>query len=320
LQLVTAAYAAERLPARPLNAHKGTFGRTLIIAGSVNYTGAPALAAQAAARVGAGLVTLALADRIYPIVAAQQLEVTYLILPHIMGVISADAQRVLEEQADHYAAVLIGPGLGQDKEVVRFIHELLAGKTRAKAKRRGRLGFVADAQPNEEETDEAEGRPLPPLVIDADALNALTQAETWWEEIPAGSILTPHPGEMARLLKIELQDVQADRLGIARRAAQDWKQVVVLKGAHTVIAAPDGSAFVLPFANPMLATAGTGDVLAGIIVGLLAQGMSPLDAAAAGAFLHGMAAEVIADEWEQGAGTIASDLIAALPAALSRLR
>jgi NAD(P)H-hydrate epimerase len=323
LRLMTAAQAAERLPARPLDAHKGSFGRALIIAGSVNYMGAPSLAAQAAARAGAGLVTLALPERIVPIVAAHQLEPTYLVLPHVMGVISPDATRILEEKIGSYQAALIGPGLDQEKEVMRFVHEFLAGKERVKPKHRGRIGFVADSAPaeaNEDEDAEPEGRRMPPLVIDADALNALAQEENWWEKIPAGSILTPHPGEMARLLKVERDAVQADRVGVARRAAQDWKQIVVLKGAYTVIAAPEGPAYLLPFANPMLATAGVGDVLAGVIVGLLAQGLAPLDAALAGAFAHGLAGEQVAEEWEQQSGTIASDLIAALPATLDRLR
>jgi len=209
--------------------------------------------------------------------------------------------------------------LGQDKEVARFVREFLAGPERPKQKARGRMGFVAGEPAGANGAGEENGRALPPLVIDADALNALAQEERWWSDVPAGSILTPHPGEMARLLHAERDAVQADRIGTALRAAREWRQIVVLKGAYTVIASPDGEAYVLPFATPLLATAGTGDVLAGILVGLLAQGLKPLDAAIAGGFLHGLTAVEIEENWEQGAGTVASDLVAALPAALKRL-
>ena len=313
LHLVTGDMVAERLPARPRYAHKGTFGRALIVAGSVNYIGAPALAAAAATRVGAGLVTLALAEDIHAAVSAKLMEPTYILLPSEMGVISSEAIRVLDERLDGYEALLIGPGLSQEKEVVRFVQEFLAGKGRDRPRSRGRIGFGA----GEEDSEPAPA--LPPLVIDADALNALARSERWWERVPAGSILTPHPGEMARLLGTEIANVQADRLGVASRAAGEWNQIVVLKGAHTVIAEPAGDVYVLPFANPILASAGTGDVLAGAIVGLLAQGLKPLDAALAGAFLHGLAGEEVERSRRQGAGTVASDLLPVLPVVQRRL-
>jgi hydroxyethylthiazole kinase-like uncharacterized protein yjeF len=316
LHLVTTKMVTERLPQRPLDAHKGTFGRALIIAGSVNYTGAPALAAAAATRVGAGLVTLALARSVFPIVAAKLYEPTYILLPESLGVISDEAVDVLCERIQEFDAMLIGPGLGQADEVVRFVHTFLSGELRL-PRRRTRIGFV--------ETTAPAGTPsstcrLPPTVIDADALNALAKAEEWWKHIPAGCVLTPHPGEMARLLGCTTEEVQADRIGVASRAAQQWGQIVVLKGAHTVIASPDGETYILPFANPVLATAGTGDVLAGAIVGLMAQGLSPLDAALVGGFLHGMAAEEVEFSRQISCGVVASDLLPALPVVIQRLR
>ncbi len=316
LHLVTTKMVTERLPQRPLDAHKGTFGRALIIAGSVNYTGAPALAAAAAARVGAGLVTLALARSVFPIVAGKLYEPTYILLPESMGVISDEAVDVLCERLPEYDAVLIGPGLGQAEEVVRFVHTFLSGELRL-PRRRPRIGFVEASAPADTSSSACR---LPPTVIDADALNALAKAEKWWERIPAGCVLTPHPGEMARLLGCTAQEVQADRIGVASRAAQQWGQIVVLKGAHTVIASPDGETYILPFANPVLATAGTGDVLAGAVVGLMAQGLSPLDAAIVGGFLHGMAAEEVEFSRQITCGVVASDLLPALPIVIQRLR
>lgn len=302
------------LPKRPRSAHKGTFGRALIVAGSVNYVGAAALAGAAATRVGTGLVTMALPPPIQPAVAAQVPEVTYLFLPHDLGVVASDAMGVLREEMGSYDALLLGPGLTQDTETVVFVQAFLGVHRR---ERKARLGFVAGSP--EEETA---GNKLPPLVVDADALNALATPDSgeWWTALPPGTILTPHPGEMARLMGggTTTSDVQANREPIARRMAAEWSAIVVLKGAFTVVAAPDGRVVVLPFANPGLATAGTGDVLAGAIVGLRAQGLGAFEAAVAGAYVHGLAGELARDELYQ-AGMVASDLLPLLPMALSRI-
>ena len=162
---------------------------------------------------------------------------------------------------------------------------------------------------------------MPPLVVDADALNILAGLKRWWEIVPADSVLTPHPGEMARLMgeETDRDAILADRWGVARRMAADWNQVVVLKGAFTVVTAPDGRMAVSPFANPGLASGGTGDVLAGAIVGLLAQGLAPFDAALAGVYLHGLAAEFVRSDLGD-AGMVASDLLLALPEAIRLLK
>lgn len=313
LEMAAAGQVAAWLPARPASGHKGTFGRALLVAGSVNYVGAAALAGAGAKRVGAGLVTMALPMPIQPAVAAHLAEATYLLLPHDMGVISAGAVKVLRESLADYDALLLGPGLTQEKETVAFVHALLGLE---QAGRKGRLGFVAstEAAPSAQPD-------LPPLVVDADGLNALAGAERWWQALPPDTVLTPHPGEMARLMGDEtsVQDVQADRVAVARRMAAAWGAVVVLKGALTVVAAPEGRTMVLPFVNAGLATAGSGDVLAGAIVGLRAQGMAAFEAAVAGAYLHGLAGELArADLGDMG--LVAGDLPPRLPLALRRIR
>ncbi|MBN1135684.1 MAG: NAD(P)H-hydrate dehydratase [Anaerolineae bacterium] len=315
LELATPAMVCAWLPDRPRSAHKGTFGRALIVAGSVNYVGAAALAGAAAVRVGAGLVTMALPPPIQTAVAAQVPEVTYLLLPHDLGVIASGAVPVLQEKMAGYGALLLGPGLTQEKETVAFVHALLGLHGQ---ERRGRIGFVGSS-PGEE----PERSSLPSLVIDADGLNALAAAEAgeWWTALPPDTILTPHPGEMARLMadQITISEIQADREGVAQRMAAQWSVVVVLKGAFTVVAAPDGRTVVLPFANPGLATAGTGDVLSGAIVGLRAQGLGAFEAAVSAAYLHGLAGELArADLGDMG--LVASDLVPRLPLALRRVR
>jgi hydroxyethylthiazole kinase-like uncharacterized protein yjeF len=157
------------------------------------------------------------------------------------------------------------------------------------------------------------------LVVDADGLNLLAKVEDWWQQLPSKSILTPHPGEMARLIGCETREVQADRIDCATESAAQWGHVVVLKGAHTVVAGPDGRVSVLPFANPAMATAGSGDVLAGAIVGLRAQGLGSYQAALVGAYLHGLTGELARNSLGN-AGVVAGDLMALLPLAIHQLR
>jgi len=308
LEVADADMIRAMLPARPSDAHKGTFGKAMIVAGSIYYSGAAALAAQAATRVGAGLVTLCPPRAIYNVVASKLTEVTYLPLPDDLGVLRADAVEVLAEKVEGYQALLVGPGLSTEKETVAFVRRLLSVEPPAK---KARIGFQAST--NAPEPDKLA---LPPLVVDADALNALAELDGWAERLPHPSILTPHPGEMARLMRLEdKSEIGADRQGVARRMAVQWGHVVILKGAFTVIANPDGRAVVLSFANPALATAGSGDVLAGAIVGLLAQGLAPFEAAICGAFLHGQAGELARHDIGD-AGVVAGDLLARLPTAI----
>jgi hydroxyethylthiazole kinase-like uncharacterized protein yjeF len=309
VEVATAQSVSSLLPPRPNDAHKGTFGKAMVVAGSVNFTGAPYLCASAAARAGTGLVTLAPPQPIHAILASKFTEGTYVLLPHNLGVFVPSAIRVLAPHLEGYAAMLVGPGLGHEDETVQFVHQLL-GVTPREQKRH--IGFQPGVGADEERVD------LPHLVIDADGLNALAQAGSWWESLPGNCILTPHPGEMARLTGLEAGEINQDRIAIAQEYAGKWGQVVILKGAYTVVAAPDGRATVMPFANSGLATAGTGDVLAGVTLGMLAQGLAAYDAAVCGAYLHGLAGEIAAERVGR-AGMLAGDLIPAIPEAIRRL-
>lgn len=313
LEMATSDRIRTWMPARPGSSHKGTYGRAMIVAGSVNYVGAAALSASGAARIGAGLVTVALPMPIQPGVVANVPEATYLLLPHDMGVIASGAVPVVRKELEGYDALLLGPGLGREKETELFVHRLLGLQ---REERKGRLGFVAGS-----ESDEPEEAALPALVIDADGLNILSATEHWWQALPPDTVLTPHPGEMARLMGGEatIQEVQRDREGLAQRMAQEWQVVVALKGAYTVVAAPDGRNLVMPFANAGLATAGTGDVLSGAITGLRAQGLDAFEAAAAGAYVHGLAGALARQDLGD-MGMVAADLPPRLPLALRRIR
>ncbi len=276
------------LPARPRDAHKGTFGKALIVSGSTLYTGAPILAAEAAYRAGTGLVTLATPQSIHSIMASKINEATFLPLPDQDGALNAAAFEQARDAIMSYTTTLIGPGLTIGARP--FIEQLLA-----------------------------QGAGQSALVLDADALNILAQIDQWWTRAPSPAILTPHPGEMARLTKLSMKEIETDRERIAIKYAARWGHVVVLKGAFTVIAAPDGRSTLLPFANPALATAGSGDVLAGTIVALRAQGLPAFEAALCGAYLHGAAGEITQREIGS-TGALAGDLLARLPRVLQALR
>lgn len=309
LQVATAEDVAALLPPRPSDAHKGSFGKALIVGGCTHYTGAPALATRSACRAGAGLVTLAVAERIYPIVASTVPEATYLVLPDDMGALAPEAWRVLASRLAGYRALLVGPGLGTEPPTAEFLHLLLG---HADGQRRP-MGFAASRLAPEQRSA------LPPTVLDADALNLLAGRAEWWQTLPEGSVLTPHPGEMARLLGCDIDAVQSRRADVAREAAQTWRCTVVLKGAYTVVANAAGHATLIPFANPSMATAGTGDVLAGAIVGLMAQGLAGYAAAVCGAYLHALAGELWRSHYGVS-GMLASDLLARLPEAASLVR
>ncbi len=288
--LTTDEWARGILPRRPIEANKGTFGKVLVVAGSINYTGAAYLACSGALRVGAGLITLATATSLLPIMAAKLTEVTYLPLPESeAGDISLRAVEIITQQSKDYDVMLVGCGLGQSRSTVDFVRALLF----------------------------KQGLPAP--VIDADALNTLAVTADWWQRLPNDAILTPHPGEMGRLSGLEVAEIQADRLGTASKFAREWQKTVVLKGAYTAVAAPDGRVMVSPMANPGLASAGTGDVLAGTIAGLRAQGCPVFESAVLGVYLHGKAGEMVRDRLGE-AGMIASDLLPWLPMAIKQLK
>jgi len=282
-----------------------------VVGGSPNYIGAPCLAAEGAYRVGAGLVTLGVAERIQPTVAGHVTEATYLLLPHDLGALTEAALRVLAEEIGGYDALLVGPGMGREEHTGEFLRGLLQG---GRPSSRRAVGFAA-----REEAHPPHKIDLPPTVLDADALNLLAEQGSWWEGAPRETVVTPHPGEMARLTGKTIAEVQGDRVGIARAQAAQWGVTVLLKGAHSIVAAPDGRATIIPYANALMASAGTGDVLAGAVVGLMAQGLSAYHAAICGAYLHSLAGEYRRREIG-AAGLLAGDLLPLLPRALRALR
>lgn len=282
--------ADARLPRRALDAHKGDAGSLLIIGGSLNYFGAPVLAAHAALRVGVGLLTLAVPRSIIGPVATQVAESTYLPLPEAeWGTIGRDAAKSIHEVLGRYTAIQIGNGLGREKATGDFLAALLALGTSDRNK--GPVGF----RPNNAVAEEiaAESPITVPILFDADGLNLLGEIERWWEKL-AGLrlILTPHHGELARLRGVEREAISADPWGAAREAAREWGQTVILKGGYTIVATAGGDLWVAPLANPALASAGTGDTLAGLIGGLLAQKLSTDDAAILGLWLGARAGDL----------------------------
>ncbi len=279
------------LPSRPLDAHKSTFGVVMVVAGSVHYSGAVLLAGEAAFRSGAGWVTLAVPQPLHTALAGSFVEATWLPLPHKDGWLSQGGAQVVLENLGRVTAMLIGPGFGMEPVTEDFLKDLI----------------LQGAQN------------LPPLVIDADGLKLLARIPQWADHLPAPAVLTPHPGEMSVLTGLPVQEIQASRVETAEHFASAWGQVVVLKGAFTVIASPDGRTAIVPVATPALARAGTGDVLAGLIVGLRAQGLDAFQAASAGAWIHAQAGLLAADILGSSAAVLAGDVLAAIVDVLEEL-
>jgi len=282
------------LPARPNNSHKGTYGKLMAAVGSMNYPGAAYLSCAAAGRVGSGLLTGAVAQPIWSLVAAQLAEATWLPLPtgtdDAYGVIDQSAAPIVTAALDGYDVLLLGCGLGQNPTTQAFVRQLL-----------GNLPA------------------LPGVLIDADGLNCLAKTEQWPTLLPANVVLTPHAAELGRLANVSVTEAVAQRWTIARQKAHEWQAVLLAKGPYTVIAHPEGWLAVLPIATAALATAGTGDVLAGTIAGLLTQGVDPFRAACVGAWLHGTAGLRCAEAMGT-TGVLASDLLPHLPHIIQHLR
>jgi len=283
VNLVERELVARMFRPRAREAHKGAFGHVLVIAGSSGKTGAAVLAATAALRVGAGLVTLAVPESVHHIVETKTTEVMSVALPETEEhTVSYQAERRLCELIRRMDVVAIGPGLTTHPETVRLVNEMISSLEL-------------------------------PIVADADALNAISLSTLRYAKRPL--IITPHPGEMARLLEISSQEVQHNRLEAVQRTAQVCNTIVVLKGHCTLVADPQGNVYVNPTGNPGMATAGTGDVLTGMIAGLLAQGLTPVDAAVGGVYVHGLAGD-LAVKSKGEMGLIASDVLEMIPQAL----
>lgn len=264
------------LPRRPADGHKGTFGKVLVIAGSYAMPGAAVLCAKSAYRTGCGLVKLAVPKEIVPVLASRITEAVYAPMESRDGHIVCNDAGKLKELLDSSDAVLIGPGLSCNEDtgsLVRNVIELCRK----------------------------------PLVIDADALNAIASDTDILSHLKCEAVITPHPAEMARLLGTDTSRVQSDRLGTAKAFAYEYGITVVLKGAGTVIAGPDGRVTINPTGNSGMATAGSGDVLAGMIVSLMAQDVPPFEASVAGVYIHGLAGDRAAEEKGAG-GMTASDI------------
>lgn len=274
---------------RVLGAHKGTFGHLLMIAGSKGMKGSAAMASLSALRAGCGLVTTALPNSIDSLSQTLMEVMTLPVAETEQGTLSLKAEKELINALTGKAAVAIGPGLSQNPETVRLI-----------------LSLIAQIEI--------------PMVIDADGINAIAGDLSVLTHRKRGlTILTPHAGEMGRLLGVTTETVQKDRMGTASHFAQKWGVIVVLKGAHTLVAAPDGSVAISNTGNPGMATAGTGDVLTGIIGGLLAGGGAPQSAAINGVVLHGLAGDIACNETGE-ISLIASDIINKIPHAIQRIK
>ncbi|MBI2059013.1 MAG: NAD(P)H-hydrate dehydratase [Nitrospirae bacterium] len=281
IEMTTGAEMRKLFKKRPEGSHKGDYGHLLLVGGSRSKVGAIAMAARAAIRSGVGLVTAGVPESAELGFHTLVLEAMSVALPEMGGELCRESAVAALEASRGKDAVALGPGLGWSEETTAFSRE-----------------FVASLQS--------------PLVVDADGLNALSDRPDILERRKASTVLTPHPGEMARLSHSTTQEVQANRIESAVGFARKHSVVVLLKGARTVVATPEGVAHINPTGNPGMATGGTGDVLTGVIGSLLAQGFSALDSARAGAYLHGWAGDVAAESKGQIA-LVAMDLVEFLP-------
>ncbi|MBW2430523.1 MAG: NAD(P)H-hydrate dehydratase [Deltaproteobacteria bacterium] len=286
--LLTAERIRAALPLRSAETHKGRTGHLLVVAGSTGKTGAAAMTAVSAMRAGAGLVTLGIAESLNPIIEAQVMEVMTAPLPECRyGILAATAIDVLTMLADGKSCLAIGPGIGQAEETRSLVRKIIS------------------------QIDT-------PLVIDADGLNNIAGQTQLLKKAKGPVVLTPHPGEMARLIEASSTVVQQNRLACARDFATNFGVHVVLKGAATVIAHPDGSAYINPTGNPGMASGGMGDVLTGVLAGFITQGLTPKAATHAAVYLHGAAADTLA-QTVGPIGYLAGEVMNTIPREIKKL-
>jgi len=284
---ITPKLAANLLPKRADDSHKGTFGKALLIAGSQQFTGAANLAIGAALRSGAGLVFAAIPEAIHSPLAASIPEAIWLVLPKENE--SAFPVEFIKDKD----AVLIGPGLGQSEATKAMVYSV--------------LGEIRNNYPTK------------PVVIDADALNILSQEAEWQKSLPENAVLTPHEMEFSRLTGLDLEEIKQNRQELAVTYAKKWRATLILKGANSLVVSPEGECRVLEFANSVLAHGGSGDVLAGLIVGFLAQGLQAFDAASLAVWLHAQAALLALRSLGHPAATLPSDIVRHLGLAMKSL-
>jgi len=287
INMIQAGDAKKLLPKRPGDSHKGTYGRVLVLGGSVGLTGAAAMASQSALRAGAGLVTLGIPESLNPAMEVKLTEAMTLPLPETQSqTLSSGSYDKIMGIIDSFDVVAIGPGLSREAETSSLVRELCKNISI-------------------------------PKVIDADGLNALAEYRDILKLLGHNTVLTPHPGEMARLTGRTIKDIQSDRINIAQNFAVENGVILVLKGVPTVIAEPSGEIWLNTTGNPGLASGGTGDVLTGVIAGFIAQGVKPGDASALGAYIHGLAGDLAALDYGE-TGMLAGDLISHIPKAIRK--
>lgn len=285
---LTHAWVRDHLPARAADAHKGAFGHLVVLAGSTGFTGAARLCCEGALRSGVGLVTLGIPASLVPLVVPDLLETMWRPMPETdQGAFAAHAAGVALGLAEGKDAIVVGPGIGTGEETGMFVNALLESWTG-------------------------------PLVLDADALNLLSRDTTPLKSRVAPTVLTPHPGEMARLLRTTTAEVQHNREEAAATFAKEQGATLVLKGSRTIVASPDGRVCECPLGNHGMATGGTGDVLTGLVGGLLAQGVAQHEAAAIAVYVHALAGDIAAEQTSPRA-LLARDLVGALGEAWQRI-
>ncbi|MBC7342430.1 MAG: NAD(P)H-hydrate dehydratase [Clostridia bacterium] len=287
-QLLTWEWCRRRVKRREVSGHKGTYGHVLVVGGSEGMTGAVVMAGEAALRAGAGMTTAAVPAPLHPILEIKTTEVLTRPLPETPSRgISEQALETILAMASKMSVLAVGPGLGRDPSSQALVRGLV-------------------------------GRAQLPLVIDADGLNALVGHTDVLRQAKMPPVLTPHPGEMARLWGSTTDKVQSNRLEIAENAARAWNAIVVLKGAKTIVAVPGGPTYINPTGNPGMGTAGSGDVLTGAIAAFIAQGLAPAEAACLGVFVHGAAGDLMAGRLGQR-GLVAGDLMMGVAEILKQL-
>ncbi|HSW35354.1 MAG TPA: NAD(P)H-hydrate dehydratase, partial [Candidatus Limnocylindrales bacterium] len=266
INLLTASYVRGLFPQRSIDAHKGSMGRVLVVAGSPGMSGAAVMAAEAALRGGAGLVYLAAPKSLCPALEAKLIEVITVALPETRpGIIAPEAAEQILQKAGLCQVLAVGPGLNPGSATTTLLESLIASC------------------------------PVP-MVIDAGALEAIADKMHLLQTAKHLPVLTPHAGEMARLVGTGVVQVQQNRLEIALKCARQWNSILLLKGANTIIALPDGRAYINPTGGPALSTAGSGDLLTGLVASFIAQGLLPAAAAAAGAYIHGLSGDLVPEE------------------------
>lgn len=287
--IITERYVRVSLPPRPRDGHKGTFGKVFNIAGSTGMTGAAYMSAFSSLKVGAGYSILATPESAVPVISSMAPEIICVPLEETTEkAVSEKALPKALDKSKNANVFLIGPGLGTEESTVEFV-----------------LQFIRQLAERGES-----------VIVDADALNCLATKEDFF--LPATSVITPHAKELSRLMKIPVEEIIGDRIKSARDASRKFRTITVLKGANTVIAEPDGNVYINNTGNSGLATAGSGDVLAGMLAGFAAQGLELKDAAIIGVYLHGLAGDIAAKELTEYSLT-ASDLMNYIPAAIKRI-